>query len=33
MVAARSVDDPGLADDLRNAAYKHALQTGGWSAD
>jgi AcrR family transcriptional regulator len=33
IVAARSVDDPRLADDLRNAAYRHALQIGGWSAD
>src|SRR5258708_3158829 len=33
VVAARSVDDPALANDLRNAAYRYALRTGGWSAD
>jgi AcrR family transcriptional regulator len=33
IVAARSVDDPALADELRNAAYRHALRTGGWSPD
>lgn len=32
-VAARGVDDPALADDLRSVAYRYALQTGGWSAD
>jgi TetR/AcrR family transcriptional regulator, transcriptional repressor for nem operon len=30
IVVARSVDDPALADDLRNAAHRHALNTGGW---
>jgi TetR/AcrR family transcriptional repressor of nem operon len=30
MVAARSVDDPVLADDLRRAAHRQAIQTGGW---
>jgi AcrR family transcriptional regulator len=32
MVVARSVDDPDLADDLRRAAHRHALRTGGWSS-
>jgi TetR/AcrR family transcriptional repressor of nem operon len=31
IVAARSVEDPALADDLRRAAHRHALATGGWS--
>jgi len=31
IVAARCVDDPALADNLRRAAYRHALRTGGWS--
>jgi TetR/AcrR family transcriptional regulator, transcriptional repressor for nem operon len=31
MVLARGVDDPGLADDFRSAAYKQALRTAGWS--
>jgi TetR/AcrR family transcriptional regulator, transcriptional repressor for nem operon len=30
MVAARSVDDPVLADDLRRAAHRPAIRTGGW---
>jgi TetR/AcrR family transcriptional regulator, transcriptional repressor for nem operon len=30
MVAARSVDDPALADDLRRAAHRQAIRTGGW---
>lgn len=30
MVLARGVDDPGLADDFRNAAHKQALMTAGW---
>jgi AcrR family transcriptional regulator len=30
MVAARSVDDPVLADDLRRAAHRQAIRTGGW---
>jgi len=30
MVVARSVDDPDLADELRRAAHRHALRTGGW---
>ena len=33
MVLARGVDDPGLADAFRDAAHKHALGIGGWSAD
>jgi TetR/AcrR family transcriptional regulator, transcriptional repressor for nem operon len=33
VVAARCVDDPALADDLRDAAHRHALRTGGWSVD
>jgi TetR/AcrR family transcriptional regulator, transcriptional repressor for nem operon len=33
IVAARSVDDPTLADDLRRAAHRFALRTGGWSGD
>jgi TetR/AcrR family transcriptional repressor of nem operon len=33
IVAARSVDDPALADELRDAAHKHALRTGGWFPD
>jgi TetR/AcrR family transcriptional regulator, transcriptional repressor for nem operon len=32
MVVARCVDDPDLADDLRRAAHRHALRTGGWSS-
>jgi TetR/AcrR family transcriptional repressor of nem operon len=32
MVVARSVDDPDLADDLRRAAHRHALRTGGWNS-
>jgi TetR/AcrR family transcriptional repressor of nem operon len=31
MVAARGVDDPALADDLRRAAYRQALSIAGWS--
>jgi TetR/AcrR family transcriptional regulator, transcriptional repressor for nem operon len=31
MVLARGVDDPSVADDFRNAAYKHLLTTTGWS--
>jgi AcrR family transcriptional regulator len=30
IVAARCVDDPTLANNLRRAAYRHALRTGGW---
>ncbi|HKA81376.1 MAG TPA: TetR/AcrR family transcriptional regulator [Xanthobacteraceae bacterium] len=30
MVVARSVDDEALANDLRRAAHRHALSTGGW---
>ena len=30
MVLARGVDDPGLADDFRSAAYEQALRTAGW---
>jgi len=30
MVAARSVDDPVLANDLRRAAHRQAIRTGGW---
>jgi len=33
IVAARSVDDPALADDLRRAAHRFALRTGGWRGD
>jgi TetR/AcrR family transcriptional repressor of nem operon len=33
MVVARSVDDPGLADDFRSAAYKQVLRTAGWDGD
>lgn len=32
MVVARTVDDPVLADDLRRAAHRQALMTGGWAA-
>jgi TetR/AcrR family transcriptional regulator, transcriptional repressor for nem operon len=32
MVVSRCVDDPALADDLRRAAHRHALQTGGWDS-
>jgi hypothetical protein len=28
MVLARGLDDEDLADDIRNAAHKHALKTG-----
>ncbi len=31
IVAARCVDDPTLASNLRRAAHRHALRTGGWS--
>ena len=31
IVAARCVDDPTLADNLRRAAYRHALCIAGWS--
>jgi len=31
IVAARCVDDPTLAGNLRRAAHRHALRTGGWS--
>lgn len=31
IVAARCMDDPALADDLRRAAHRQALRTGGWS--
>ena len=33
VVAAKCVDDPALADDLRRAAHRQALRTGGWTAD
>lgn len=33
MVLARAVDDPRLADDLREAARTLALATGGWAAE
>jgi len=33
VVAAKCVDDPALADDLRRAAHRQALHTGGWTAD
>jgi TetR/AcrR family transcriptional regulator, transcriptional repressor for nem operon len=32
MVVARSVNDPGLADQIRQATTKVALQLGGWSS-
>jgi TetR/AcrR family transcriptional repressor of nem operon len=32
MVVARCVDDPILAKDLRRAAHRHALRTGGWNS-
>jgi TetR/AcrR family transcriptional repressor of nem operon len=32
IVAAKCVDDPALADDLRHAAHQQALHTGGWTA-
>jgi AcrR family transcriptional regulator len=32
MVVARCVDNPALADDLRLAARRQALRTGGWSS-
>jgi len=31
IVAARCVDDPALANNLRCAAHRHALRTAGWS--
>jgi len=31
MVVSRSVDDPALADELRRAAHRLALTTGGWT--
>ena len=33
VVAAKCVDDPALADDLRRVAHRQALHTGGWTAD
>jgi TetR/AcrR family transcriptional repressor of nem operon len=30
MILARGIDDRRLADDIRNAAHKHALKTAGW---
>jgi len=33
IVAARSVDDPALAGELRRAAHRLALRTGGWTSD
>ena len=33
MVLARAMDDPGLADEFRNAAHTHALTTAGWGDD
>jgi TetR/AcrR family transcriptional regulator, transcriptional repressor for nem operon len=33
IVAARSVDDPALAGELRRAAHRFALRTGGWVGD
>jgi len=30
MVLGRGLDDEDLADDIRNAAHKHALKTAGW---
>jgi hypothetical protein len=32
VVAAKCVDDPALAGDLRRAAHRQALRTGGWMA-
>jgi TetR/AcrR family transcriptional repressor of nem operon len=32
IVAAKCVDDPDLADDLRRAAHRQASRTGGWVA-
>jgi len=32
VVAAKCVDDSALADDLRHAAHRQALHTGGWTA-
>jgi TetR/AcrR family transcriptional repressor of nem operon len=32
VVAAKCVDDPALADDLRRAAHRQAVHTGGWTA-
>jgi TetR/AcrR family transcriptional repressor of nem operon len=31
IVASKCMDDPALADDLRRAAHRQALRTGGWS--
>ena len=31
IVAAKCMDDPTMADELRRAAHRHALRTGGWS--
>jgi TetR/AcrR family transcriptional regulator, transcriptional repressor for nem operon len=31
IVAAKCVDDPALADELRRAAHRQALHTGGWT--
>jgi TetR/AcrR family transcriptional repressor of nem operon len=30
VIAAKCVDDPTLAEDLRRATHRHALHTGGW---
>jgi TetR/AcrR family transcriptional repressor of nem operon len=32
VIVARCIDDPVLADDLRRAAHRQALRTGGWSS-
>jgi TetR/AcrR family transcriptional regulator, transcriptional repressor for nem operon len=32
MVVSRCVDEPALADELRRAAYRQALRTGGWTS-
>jgi TetR/AcrR family transcriptional regulator, transcriptional repressor for nem operon len=32
LVAAKCMDDPALADELRRAAHRQALRIAGWSA-
>jgi len=32
VIVARCIDDPALADDMRRAAHRQALRTGGWAS-
>jgi hypothetical protein len=31
IIAAKCMDDPAMATELRRAAHRHALRTGGWN--